>query len=586
MARFSEELLDRIREAAPIESVVEDYVTLKKSGKHLKGLCPFHTEKTPSFTVSVDSGLFYCYGCHKGGNVFTFLMDMENLTFPEAVRRLSERFGVPLPATPEGQGGTDILSVNKWAMEVFQRFLLAEPGGRAARDYLRDRKISARAIRSFGLGAAPSQWHYLVDKAQQDGIPSEPLLEAGLVIKRRDGTGLLDRFRDRLMFPLQGASGQIVGFAGRVLPGNPDEAKYVNSPESPAYHKSRFVYGMYHARKAMGEKGRLLLVEGYFDVIRCHEMGFEEAVAVSGTALTAEQVALLRRKAAEAVVMFDGDSAGQAAAERAVGFLLEGSLPCRVAVLPEGEDPDSLLLSRGAAGLQAVVDQAVGAVQFLVASAQKKTRHARDVVHAVGSVLARIPDPLLREELARELARSMGFTPSAILAAMGQPKPALPASRVPAGGGRPAWEEQVCRHLLLRPAEREHVLEEITPVDFTDPVLRQLCEWIAAHAHDMDVKHVIEALSDPDLKREATSLVVSETPLGPVEKDVTRFRIEKLLRAMRDLRQRAKEAESCGATREVQALLAELNDLGATVERLRRVLGGPSGPLERMGTAE
>jgi DNA primase len=583
MARFSDELLDRLREAAPLELVVEDYVALKKSGKHLKGLCPFHTEKTPSFTVSPDTGLFYCYGCHKGGNVFTFLMEVESLSFPDVVRQLAERFGVALPSDGTAREGMDILAVNRWAADVFQRFLLSDQAGSSAREYLRGRNLQPDSIRAFGLGASSGQWQFLVTKAERDGIPAGLLLEAGLAVRRRDGSGLLDRFRDRLMFPLHSPSGQVMAFAGRTLPGSTDEAKYVNSPETSAYHKGKYVFGMFQARKAMSEKGRALLVEGYFDVMRCHERGFSEAVAVSGTALTADQVTLLRRKTAEVIVMFDGDAAGQTAAERAVGLLFEGSLPCRVVVLPEGDDPDSFLVSRAPEEFEGVLAGACPAVQFLVTRAQKRKRRARDVVHAVAPVMARIQDPLLREETARELARVLGFTPDAVLAAIRQvEREGQPSARGSPAPRRPAaWEEQVCRHLLLRPAERAHILDEVTSGDFASPDLRRLCQWIVEHAGDKDVRTVIEEIEDVDLRTRATALAVSETPLGPVEKDVVRFRIEKLVRIMRETREKISAAEASGATREVHALLAELNDLGGAVDGLRRALGSAAGVSER-----
>lgn len=576
MTRFADDLLDRIRQAAPLESVVEDYVALKKAGKHLKGLCPFHQEKTPSFVVSPETGLFYCYGCHKGGNVFTFLMEVENLQFPDAVRQIADRFGVPLPSQGTPREGADVLSVNRWAADLYTKFLLAEAGGRAAREYLRGRRLAPESIRTFGLGASPDEWQFLVNAAQRDGVRQDLLLDAGLAIKRRDGSGLLDRFRHRLMFPLHSPAGQVVAFAGRVLPGSSDDAKYVNSPETTAYHKSRFVYGMHQARRTMGERSRVLLVEGYFDVIRCHERGFTETVAVSGTALTADQVGLLGRKVPEVVVMFDGDNAGQAAAERAVGILLEGSLQCSVVCLPQGNDPDQLLLAQGAEALSAFIDKASSAVQFLVARARARARRARDIVHAVGPTLVRIPDPLLREEMASELARTLGFTKEAVLASLRRTEQKRPSSGATPARRAMAWEEQVCRHLLLRPAERGPILEDIAPSDFASPLLSRLCEWIAAHGGNLEARKVVEGLDDDDLKRVATSLVVSETPLGPVEKDVTRFRIEKLVRAMRDVRQRINAAESGGATREVQALLAELSGLGATVDGLRSSLSGMS----------
>ncbi len=577
MARFSDELLERIRHAAPLELVVEDYVALKKSGRHLKGLCPFHAEKTPSFTVSPDSGLFYCYGCHRGGNVFTFVMDIENVSFPEAVRRVAERFGVPLPRQ-DLKAGEGILTVNRWAQGVYHDFLLRDPGGRQAREYLRERQIRDESIERFVIGAAPAQWQYLVTMAQREGVPSEALLEAGLAVRRRDGTGLVDRFRHRLMFPLHGPSGHVLGFAGRVLPDNPDSAKYVNSAQTAAYHKSHYLYGMYQARKAMAERGHAILVEGYLDAVRCHERGFTETVAVSGTSLTEEQVALLRRKVAEVVVLFDGDPPGRLAAQRALGMLLEASLSCRVAVLPEGEDPDSFLLARGTPALEALLEAAPTAVQYLVAEAQRVTRSPTEVVRRVGPVLSRIRDPLLREEVAGELARTLGFTPRAVLSALGRIQTRETAGERQVNAPMAAWEEQVCRHLLLRPAERRQILAEVSPGDFEHPMLARLCEEVAAQPPGVDPGRVVQALGDPELRRLATRLAVGDDPLGPVEKDLARFKIERSVRQMRALRAQLRDAERRGSSSEVRALLATLRDLGATVDRIRSTLAGmPTG---------
>lgn len=569
MGRIPGDVVERVREAASIDLVVQDYVSLKRSGKHLKGLCPFHAEKTPSFTVSVENGLFYCYGCHKGGNVFQFLMEVEHIAFPEAVRRLAQRFGVPL--REQGADATEVLG---WAATVYQRFLREEPEGQPARTYLRQRSIPARVVEEFGLGACPPSWQFLVSKAQREGIPLEVLEKTGLVVRKKDGTGYLDRFRDRLIFPLHGTSGDVLGFAGRVLPGNRDEAKYINSSESSTYHKSRYIYGMYQARKAMAERGRALVVEGYLDAIRCHERGFEETVAVSGTALTPDQVHLLRRRVEEVVVAFDGDRPGRAAARRAVATLLQGSLPCRVAALPEGEDPDSFLCTQGADAFRRLVDTASPAMEFLVASSQR-TR-TRDVVAEVTGVVAKIPDPLLREEMARELARVSGFSVSAIMSVV-EGAAVRPASPPPRAVGRPpAWEEQVCRHLLLRPAERVYILDEILPEDFTDPTLARICEWISRHGLDLEAGKIVDALEDQALRQECTKLVMSEAPLGPVDKDVIRFKIEKLVRHMRDLRKRVEEAEGAGAKREVEGLLAQVGEIASEVERLRRMLNAPA----------
>lgn len=575
MRRYSDEFLETVRQATDIADVISDYVSLKPSGKRLKGLCPFHKEKTPSFTVSSDSGLYYCYGCHRGGNVFNFLIEIESISFPEAVKQLALRAGISLPALSGGDRGTDILSINAWANEIFHGMLLRGTGSsRVAMEYLGQRKISTQSIEQFKLGCAPDRWDFLVSKATEENMPLGRLLEAGLVLKRKDGSGYVDRFRNRLLFALQSPAGEILGFAGRVLPGSDDPAKYVNSPETLTYKKARFIYGFHQARKAIKERGRALLMEGYLDVIQAHQNGFSESLCVSGTALSSEQVEMIRRRVPEVILLFDGDHPGQVASERAVRMFLEGGVLARVGQLPEGEDPDSLLDRRGPDALGSIIEMAKPPMLFLI----ERVRHevggqSRKAVRALLPVLSSIPDPLLKEDAAEELARAFGYSTAAVLSLVRTPakkmgKSTLPQTGVPEHRGL-AWEEQLCRYLLMRPLSREDVFEEISADDFVDERLRALYAWMKAYAGQAHGNDLLTKMEDESIRQLAAAFFLSERPLAPLELLLARARLEHLGRLLRTLREDMREAERIGDTERVRDISAQIQEMSALAEGLK-----------------
>jgi len=368
-----ENLKRQVRDAVDIVDLIGSYMTLRRAGSAYKGLCPFHDEKTPSFTVSPVRQTFKCFGCGAGGDVFSFVQLKENIGFPEALRLLADRAGISLePAGGSEEknefGKRDLAKANEWAQRVFHQNY-AGPQGQAARDYVAKRGLSAEMVETFGLGFALDSFDGLVTKARSAGM-ALPLLEAAGLIKARErGGGYYDTFRNRLMFPIVDATGRIIGFGGRTL--GDDPAKYLNSPATALFDKSVNLFGLNLARQEMAKAGRAIVVEGYTDCMMAHQFGFTETVATLGTAMTEQHAAGLRRYTDRVVLLFDSDEAGQRAADRALSVALSSGLDVSLAKVPEGKDPCDYLLLAGRAGMETLLKQALGALEFkwnLVAS--------------------------------------------------------------------------------------------------------------------------------------------------------------------------------------------------------------------------
>jgi DNA primase len=432
---YSPQLLDEIRSRADIVEVVGQVVKLKRAGENWKGLCPFHTEKTASFTVNPKRNIYHCFGCGAGGDAFSFLMRQERVAFPEAVRSLAERAGVALPdagqRAPEGDGKLEALRRAMALAAEFYTRSLWEPGGEKPRAYLEQRGVDTEVAKRFGLGYAPESWNALLGVMGRQGIGEEVLVQAGLVLARQNGPGFYDRFRGRLLFPIRDVQGRVVAFGGRALSG--EEPKYLNSPETPLYVKGQMLYALDVARTAMREKSRAIIVEGYLDCLMAHQYGFTETVAALGTAFTPAQLGLLRRYADEVLALFDADAAGQKASSRLEemmndvmdlqnlgwsvartgGFEKAGHLPIRVALLPPGHDPDSLLRAEGAAALTARLDAARPLLSFVLEKAfadeDLTTPRGRGNAHArVALILSKVANAEEATTLAREAARRLG----------------------------------------------------------------------------------------------------------------------------------------------------------------------------------
>jgi DNA primase len=403
-----------VRAATDIVKIVGDYVQLRKSGVNMTGLCPFHQEKTPSFSVHPVKQIFHCFGCGVGGDVFKFVMLIENLSFPEALRRVAEKSGVklkeiPLDAVSDGSAREReaILKIHEVAARFFAVQLGATTEGRAARAYLADRGMSDEALARFRIGYAPSEGHALLRKLEAEGFTGELMEKSGLVLAESESRRHLDRFRRRLMFPIARENGSVVAFGGRAL--GDDQPKYLNSPETPIYTKSRVLFHLDRAAKALRETDEAILVEGYMDAIAVAMAGFEQVTASCGTTLTSNQVRLLARHTRRVVVNYDPDSAGLAATERSLDLLLEEGFECRVLALPDGLDPDAFIRREGAAAYAGRLKSAPFYLEYLAdrAAASSDLRSPQGKVAAVNSLmphLVRLPSALLRREWIDRLA--------------------------------------------------------------------------------------------------------------------------------------------------------------------------------------
>lgn len=365
-----EEVINEIKYRNDIESVMAPYISLKRRGKNLVGLCPFHNEKTPSFTVYPENGSFYCFGCGVGGDVFSFVRQIENLDYIDAVKLLAERSGVTIP-----QDGYDdsmqklkntVFEINREAAKYYHTYLMS-PEGKWALDYLMGRGLSIATIKHFGLGAAPDSWDNLIKHLKGLGYSIPDMIQANVIGKSQRGT-YYDRFRKRVMFPIINIRGKVIGFSGRAMPGE-DKAggKYVNTSDTPVYKKSENLFAMNFAKNHCDE--RVILVEGNMDVISLHQAGFENAVAALGTAFTDEQAKLLSRYTKEIVLIMDSDAAGQKAVRRAGEILQNTGLDIRVVVLPDGKDPDEYIKKHGAARFKALLEGAVSEIEYKLLTA-------------------------------------------------------------------------------------------------------------------------------------------------------------------------------------------------------------------------
>ncbi|MDL1892144.1 DNA primase, partial [Sphingobacteriales bacterium CHB3] len=362
--RIPESKIEEVRRASDIVDVISGYVRLKKRGKNFLGLCPFHTEKTPSFNVSPERQMYHCFGCGVGGNVLTFVMEHEKVSFVEAVRTLAERAGILLPE--EGVEDKEKITESealynacRSAARFFHENMMNTVEGQLALEYFRHRGFKEETIRSFGLGYSMNGWDSLLKVAQRENIPVDVMEKAGLLIKREDGSGHYDRFRGRAMFPIFSVTGRVIGFGARKLrKDDPLPGKYINSPETPIYSKSRSLYGIFQAKEAIREHEYAILVEGYADLISVYQEGMKNIVASSGTALTEEQIDLIGRYARKITLVYDADSAGSKATMRGVDLIIEQGLDVRVAALPEGDDPDSFVKKNGGEAFGKLLDTA------------------------------------------------------------------------------------------------------------------------------------------------------------------------------------------------------------------------------------
>ncbi|MDB5035283.1 MAG: primase [Chlorobi bacterium] len=536
MAAIPEEIVDRVKNEANIVDVISDYVRLRRTGKNWLGLCPFHDDKKPSFHVEPQRGIFKCFACGKGGNVFTFLMELNGWTFPETVRSLAQALGIEIPEdTKDRQQYSDnerLAAAVRDAADFYLQTLRSDTG-LAAQAYFRKRGLTDETITRFGLGYSPDDWEQLLNRLTQGGYSPQELERAGLVIKREGRSGWYDRFRGRAMFPIFTTTGRVVGFGARRMKEDPDQPKYINSSESPIYQKSRVLYGLFQAKDAIRRSGMALLVEGYIDVISLHQSGINTAIATCGTAIATEHADLISRYCTRVVLVFDSDLAGQNATERGIDVLLRKGIDVSVLRLPDGEDPDTFVQKFGQKEFERRIGESTSFLEFLA----RRMKNAGDFdapdrqtesIRAIVSTISLIPDALKRELYIQKLAADYHL-PEALMAqeverALGEkagrrrrellPKPATPpipeedavaiaAPAEPAPMGEPIPPARTARPVPPKPVTRselpsaeigllnvllhgdpqllEHVFARIDPDDFAHPLTRELVGLVLGH---------------------------------------------------------------------------------------------------------
>jgi len=584
MSLYPQSFIDDLKHHADIVVVIQDYVSLKKAGTSYKGLCPFHGEKTPSFNVNRDKGFFYCYGCGVGGDVFKFLELHEKIGFPDAVKQLAQRFGVPLPELEQSDdqraGAAEretLLKIHEVAALWFREQLLSPAGTRISRQ-IAGRGITDATSEAMGLGVAPPGRDGLKQALLKQGFTEPLLLRAGLLVQREDG-GTIDRFRNRLMIPIRRDTGSVIAFGGRAVEAN-QQPKYLNSPETPIYSKGRTLYGLDLSKAAIRQRGFAILVEGYFDFGQVHQAGFP-AVASCGTALTPQQVQQLRRFASKVVLSFDPDAAGQGATEKSCELFVAEGFDVNVALLPQGQDPDTFIRTHGAQGYGERLKQSRSYLEYLLdrASAGHDLNSDEGRVKFLATMLptaARIPDAAMRDRFADRLAFKANVTDEVVRAkireAAVQRRTTISASALPGDGRVTKAEKGLIWWLIHDPEPALAALADVSPTDVEGlasrsalDLARQLNEnrgfspsVLLERLNMVEAQLVTSIASEPEPPALSLNFCVRELRRGRYERERAAVQRE------------IAELQTRGAASgvELDALLVRKGDLGRLIQAL------------------
>ena len=589
-------VIDEVLRRHDIVDKVGQYVHLTKHGKYLKGLCPFHSEKTPSFTVTPEKQIFHCYGCGKGGNVIKFVMEMEGESFPEAVRRLAEEAGIPFDhdegsreaPSPKQLERQTLLEAHAYAAKFYHYVLLNTDAGKPAMNYLRSRGFTARLIEEFGIGYAPPRRDALAQALRRQGYDLSLMERGGLVVRAQEGESFIDRFRDRVMFPIHNAEGRVVAFAGRLL--GDGQPKYLNSPESPLFSKSRTLYRLHSARSAIRKSRQVVLFEGYADCIKAWSAGVHNGVATMGTALTAEHAAILRRYTEEAVICYDGDDAGQAAAHKSIPLLESAGLRVRVSMIPGRMDPDEWISAHGPESfVRECIDGAVSAVKFQLIYLRKshilledegKIRYLRDAVRIVAGRDSATERELMLKELAQEFGVSLESLKQDVANVRSQQKMAG-AGDIPAGTWNNVWNEKRSfsklpnipptyvtaeRQLLswmMQDAETAALVRERLGERFLVQEHAALAAYLYAYyasGREPDPGRYIATIGDDRLEQMASAIALLDVPYSDEALEGNLRAIERyaLIQEKERLCQDMQQAEKAGDLTRLEDILAQI----------------------------
>lgn len=573
---FSTATRERIRAASDIVEVIGSYLPLKRAGANFVALCPFHKEKTPSFHVNPHRQIFHCFGCHKGGDVFTFVKEFENVDFPEAVRRLADRAKIPIEYE---QGGVEpqarhlkeqLLQIHEQIAQRWQNALANEASGQVARDYLAQRGVPEDAVKLFRLGAAPDLWDDTVNWARSKGYEPGLVEKAGLILRKEGTDRYYDRFRGRLMFPICDDQGRVVGFSGRILSGDEKTAKYVNSPETPIFTKSKVFFGLDKSKRALLDAGYAVICEGQLDLIAAFMAGVQNIVAPQGTAFTADHARVLKRYVEEVVLCFDSDEAGQNASVRSLDHFLASGLAVRVAVVPAPHDPDSFIKASGGPAFKQLIERAEGFFDYYLNRLRAGNDVSTDkgrlaVLRGMAAAVHKTGNSVLIDKYAQKTALRLGVTPDAVRAEFRKLSRAKPSAAEVAEEPVPLSPE------LRPPSTHEYWLlklvlrhEEILgwaalhlDADWVQhPLVKQVVSRrLAAHSQEtwQGLPNFLDECETPELQNLITEAVADERPLpNPAQQlsdVVLRLRNQFLDRRLAASLQRANQPETGEAER-------------------------------------
>ncbi len=561
-----EEKIREIRESVSIIGVISDYVSLKKKGVNYQGLCPFHQEKTPSFSVNEDKNFFYCFGCHVSGDVFSFLMKKENISFNEAARLLARRVGITIPEKPLSPQQVktqsekeELFEINRTAARLYNRLLLEDSRGAKARQYLENRGISTETIKSYGLGFAPDSWDTLVKEFKENKRLLLGAQKTGLIVKKDTGR-CYDRFRNRIIFPILNVSRNVAGFGGRII--DKGEPKYLNSSESVIYSKRHTLYGLPDAVKDIKNNKKAVVVEGYLDVLSLHQSGIKNSVAPLGTALTEHQIQILSRYTQNIITVFDSDPAGEKAMIRSLEPFLANNIAPYLVLLPENEDPDSFVRKNGGEAFREKTDHAGYLLEFVIEKIIEKNQIATprgrmEACDEIVPLLEKITDVMERDIYIQKVSRRMDLKEEHFRSKMGKISDKKDYSDIEnresetASASQKNAEQLILQLMSFHPEVIDKFDKASFIKEFTDPDIKQICSLVLAEYKEkgeFSLSSLMEKTERDDLKKiimeNAFENNLSGEPLKILKDCIRNIRLKKNIKEREGVRARLKEAEA------------------------------------------
>lgn len=555
---FNNSILEEIKNRVDIVDLISEYVSLKRTGQNWKGLCPFHSEKTPSFTVSPAKQIYHCFGCGAGGDIFTFLVQYENLSFQEALGTLAKRAGITLDRSRSGakKGEREILlNLHRDALAFYQGCLARY---QTAMDYLKERGVDSKTLAAFSLGYAPKSWDSLYSHLKRKGYEAEIIHKAGLITK--GSKGYYDTFRHRIIFPIFDLKGDIVAFGGRAL--DDSTPKYLNSPETPIFNKRKVLYGLNIARDSIRKSEQVLFMEGYFDVITAHMHGFSNTVAPLGTAITPEHGRLIKRFTGDVILLFDSDQAGIKAAKNAAGLLLESGLNVSILSFPSGEDPDSFLRRNGREAFEGLLKRPLSIIDFLILQEGEKYSIAREAVE----MISRMSDRILQGHYIKLLSERLDINEFFLIEELKRmsrsyrqkQRDEVETSRQQT---RPIDEIYLLKLMIQYPEKTEYILNSISEEDFQDPVTKQIFKKIRDGLRGFNELLLQCEGEEKDLLTELLFKPDFENPEKALTDCVNRMKAKRRQALLQSLQHRIREAELRGDGVLLKSLLEQYRSI-------------------------